>query len=65
MEVLGFRLKAAVEADLREEQYGFRGGRSTMDATFAIGQVIERQWENSKEVHLTFLDLEKAHERLP
>jgi Reverse transcriptase (RNA-dependent DNA polymerase) len=63
--VLEFRLKTVVEANLREEQYGFRGGRSTTDAIFAIRQVMERKWEEGKEVHLTFLDLEKAYDRLP
>ena len=63
--VLESRLKADVEQDLREEQYGFRRGRSTIDLIFAVRQIMESRWEAGEAMHMAFLDLEKAYDRLP
>ena len=40
-------------------------GRGTTDAIFAARQVIEKQWEMQKELHVVFTDLEKAYDRVP
>ena len=42
-------------------QFGFMPGRGTTDAIFAARQVIEKHQEMQKELHLVFIDLEKAY----
>jgi hypothetical protein len=63
--ILEKRLKDNVEEKLREEQFGFRRGRSTIDAIFIMRQIMERKWEKDQTMHMAFLDLEKAYDRLP
>ena len=48
-----------------EEQAGFRAGRSCNDNDFVLKQLIEKQLSIGKEVHLLFIDLEKAYDNIP
>jgi hypothetical protein len=48
-----------------EEQAGFRAGRSCNDNAFVLKQLIEKQLSIGKEVHLLFIDLEKAYDNIP
>ena len=48
-----------------EEQFGFMPGRSTTDAIFALRQLLEKYGEKQSELHLIFIDLEKAYDRVP
>ena len=48
-----------------EEQFGFMPGRGTTDAMFAARQVIEKHREMQKELHMVFIDLEKAYDKVP
>ena len=48
-----------------EEQFGFMPGRGTTDAIFAARQVIEKHREMQKALHLVFIYLEKAYDRVP
>ena len=47
------------------EQYGFMPAKSTKDALFALGVLIEKYREGQKELHCVFVDLEKAYDKVP
>ena len=53
------------ETNVSEEQFGFMPGRGTTDAIFILRQVMEKYREKEKELHLVFIDLEKAYDRVP
>ena len=53
------------ETTIGEEQFGFKPGRGTTNVLFAAGQVIEKHRELQKELHLVFIDLERAYDRVP
>ena len=54
------RMKTAVDKILREEQAGFRAGRSTMDQIFCLRNIIEQCNEWNSSVYLNYIDFEKA-----
>ena len=53
------------ETSIGEEQFGFMLGRGTTDVIFAARQVMEKHREMQKELHVVFIDLEKAYDRVP
>ena len=58
------------EARLREitkiadNQFGFRPGKSTTEPIFALIMLPEKYKEKNKELHMVFVDLEKAYDRV-
>ena len=46
-------------------QYGFSSGKGTTDAVFIIQQLQEKHQEVYKDFFFTFVDLEKAYDRVP
>lgn len=54
-----------LETEVCEEQFGFMPGRGTTDAIFALRQLMERHREVQAELHMAFIDLEKAYDRVP
>ena len=48
-----------------EEQAGFRAGRSTIDHTFCLRQLIEKKMVVNQPLHLLLVDLEKAYDSVP
>ena len=60
-----------IEARLREivkitdNQFGFRPGMSTTEPVFALRQLQEKCREKNKYLHMVFVDLEKAFDRIP
>ena len=54
--VLLHRIKASIERILREEQAGFRGGRSCMDQIFVLRTIIEQSLEWNLSLYINFID---------
>jgi hypothetical protein len=63
--ILETLLKEQVEHQLEEAQCGFLQGRSTQDLIFTLRQISEKVIEYDSEVHICYLDLEKAFDRVP
>ncbi|KAK6735780.1 hypothetical protein RB195_018801 [Necator americanus] len=61
--VLEARLRKIVSVSLN--QCGFVKDCSTIDAIHAVRILLEKHREKNRSVHLTFLDLEKAFDRVP
>merc|ERR1712035_210459 len=53
------------EPRIQEEQCGFRPGRGTLDQLYTLRRVVEGLWEFAQPVHMCFVDLEKAFDRVP
>ncbi|TWW53801.1 hypothetical protein D4764_0263840 [Takifugu flavidus] len=43
----------------------FRPGRGTVDQIYTLSRVFEGAWEFAQPVHMCFVDLEKAFDRVP
>ena len=54
------RIKIALDEKLREEQAGFRAGRSCMDQIATLRIIIEQSIEWQSSLYINFIDFEKA-----
>ena len=61
--VLDKRLREVIQVD--EMQFEFMPGRSTVDAIFIMRQKQEKSLEGNENLHIAFVDLEKAYDRIP
>lgn len=57
------RIRRRVE--INEIQLGFMPGKGTIDAIFAVRQLIEKYSLAGKDLYMIFIDLEKAFDRVP
>jgi hypothetical protein len=51
--------------NITENQFGLMSERSTMEAIFLIRQVMERYREQKKDLHMIFIDVKNAYDKLP
>uniref|UniRef100_A0A8C8DQS5 Reverse transcriptase domain-containing protein n=1 Tax=Oryzias sinensis TaxID=183150 RepID=A0A8C8DQS5_9TELE len=63
--VLERRVRPIVKPRIQEQQCGFRPGRGTVDQLYTLSRVLEGLWEFAHPVHMCFVDLEKAVDRVP
>ena len=58
------RITSAVDTLLRQEQAGFRKGRSCIDHIFVLRQILEQSHEWNSPLYVVFVDFEKAFDSL-
>ena len=61
--IIESRLRDRVE--ISKQQYGFKPGKGTTDAMFALRMLMEKYREGQRELYCVFVDLETAYDRVP
>ncbi|KAK3510349.1 hypothetical protein QTP70_004936 [Hemibagrus guttatus] len=63
--ILERRVRPLVEPRIQEGHCGFRPCRGTLDQLYTFHRVLEGLWEFAQPIHMCFVDLEKAFDRVP
>ena len=58
------KISAATDTILRQEQAGFRRGKSCTDHIFTLPQILEQSTEWNSTIYIAFIDFEKAFDSL-
>ena len=58
------RIKQKSEEFTKENQYGFRPNRGTVDAIFIVRQIIEKAKERKVNLHFNFIDFKSAFDTI-
>ena len=53
------------QTNVSSGQFGFMPGKSTMEPIFVLRQMMEKYRSKRKKMHIVFVDLEKAYDRVP
>ena len=61
--ILG-RIEKKIDANLAEEQFGFRKNRCTREAILCLRNIIEKSFNVNKKVYIAFVDLLKAFDNV-
>lgn len=64
MNIIKSRITPIIDRVLDETQFGFRKGRGTREAIFALRIISERMVEKKKKLYLCFIDYTKAFDRV-
>merc|ERR1712086_896076 len=58
------RLEQGIEQEIQPTRYGFRRGRSTINAVHAIRRIMDRAERTGEELNIILLDWEKAFDKI-
>lgn len=64
LKIIQYRITAKCERDMGSSQFGFRRGLGTREALVAIQVLVQKCYDQRKDVMLCFIDYEKAFDRV-